>query len=118
MIMAITLTSPSGLFLVTQLSYAKRFEEHGGWSKPWGAGGRECRMNEELTWQVRDAADERGSRQKTSPRACFYWKRDGQLVRSAEFTQSELEAEIERLSGDMAQFVIALKMLALSRGSR
>ena len=118
MIMAITLTSPSGLFLVTQLSCAKRFEEHGGWSKPWGAGGRECRMNEELTWQVRDAADERGSRQKTSPRACFYWKRDGQLVRSAEFTQSELEAEIERLSGDMAQFVIALKMLALSRGPR
>jgi hypothetical protein len=39
-------------------------------------------------------------------------------VRSAEFTQSELEAEIERLSGDMTQFVIALKMLALSRGSR
>jgi hypothetical protein len=75
-------------------------------------------MNEELTWQVRDAADERESRQKTSPKACFYWKRDGQLVRSAEYTQSELEAEIERLSGDMTQFVIALKMLALSRGSR
>jgi hypothetical protein len=74
-------------------------------------------MKEELTWQVRAAADERGSRQKP-PKACFYWKRDGQLVRSAEFTQSELEAEIERLSGDMAQFVIALKMLALSRGSR
>ena len=74
-------------------------------------------MNEELTWQVRDEADERESRQKASPKACFYWKRDGQLVRSAEFTQSELEAEIERLSGDMTQFVIALKMLALSRGS-
>jgi len=75
-------------------------------------------MKEELTWQVRDEVDERGSRQKAPPKACFYWKRDGQLVRSAEFTQSELEAEIERLSGDMAQFVIALKMLALSRGSR
>ena len=83
-----------------------------------GAGGRECRMNEELTWQVRDEADVRGSRQKAPPKACFYWKRDGQLVRSAEFTQSELEAEIERLSGDMTQFVIALKMLALSRSSR
>jgi len=104
MMMAITLTGPGGLFLVTQLSCAKR--------------SRGCRMKEELTWQVRDEVDERGSRQKAPPKACFYWKRDGQLVRSAEFTQSELEAEIERLSGDMAQFVIALKMLALSRGSR
>ena len=77
-----------------------------------------CWMDEELTWQVRDEVDERGSRQKTPPKACFYWKRDGKLVRSAEFTQSELEAELERLSGDMTQFVIALKMLALSRGSR
>jgi len=38
-------------------------------------------------------------------------------VRSAEFTQSELEVEIERLYADVTQFVIALKMLALSRGS-
>ena len=70
-------------------------------------------MNEKLTWNVGDKADGRGSRQK----AYFYWKRDGQLVRSAEFTQSELEVEIERLSEDMTEFVLALKMLALSRGS-
>jgi hypothetical protein len=38
-------------------------------------------------------------------------------VRSAEFTQPELEVEIERLNADVTQFVIALKMLALSRGS-
>ncbi len=75
------------------------------------------RVDEELTWQVRDEADERGSRQKAPPKACFYWKRDGQLVRSAEFTQSELEVEVEQLSADMTQFVLALKMLALSRGS-
>jgi len=68
-------------------------------------------MNEKLTWNVGDKADGRGSRQK----AYFYWKRDGQLVRSAEFTQSELEVEIERLSEDMTEFVLALKMLALSR---
>ncbi len=74
-------------------------------------------MNEELTWQVRDEVDERGSRQKASPKACFSWKRDGQLVRSAEFTQSELEVEIERLYADVTQFVIALKMLALFRVS-
>jgi hypothetical protein len=74
-------------------------------------------MNEELTWQVRDEAGERGSWQKAPPKACFYWKRDGQLVRSAEFTQSELEVEIERLYADVNQFVVALKMLALSRGS-
>ena len=75
------------------------------------------RVDEELTWQVRDEADGRGSRQEALPKACFYWKRDGQLVRSAEFTQSELEVEIERLSEDMTQFVLALKRLALSPGS-
>ena len=75
------------------------------------------RVDEELTWQVRDEVDERGSRQKAPPRACFYWKRDGQLVRSAEFTQSELEVEIERLSAEITQFVLALKMLALSQDS-
>jgi hypothetical protein len=74
-------------------------------------------MNEELIWRVRDEANGGGPRQKTPPKACFYWKRDGQLVRSAEFTQSELEVEIERLNADVTQFVIALKMLALSRGS-
>jgi hypothetical protein len=40
--------------------------------------------------------------------------------RSAEFTQSELELEIERLSAagtDLTQFVLALKLLDLSRGS-
>ena len=73
-------------------------------------------MDEELIWRVRDEADGRGSRQKTPPKACFFWKRDGQLVRSAEFTQSELEVEIERLYSDVTQFVLALKMLALSRG--
>ena len=73
-------------------------------------------MNEELIWRVKDEADGRGSRQKAPPKACFYWKRDGQLVRSAEFTQPELEVEIERLYSDVTQFVLALKMLALSRG--
>jgi hypothetical protein len=72
-------------------------------------------MNEELIWKVRHAG--RGSQQEAPAKACFYWKRDGQLVRSVEFTQSELEVEIERLSADVNQFVIALKMLALSRGS-
>jgi len=41
-------------------------------------------------------------------------------VRSAEFTQSELEAEIEKLDAagtDLTQFVLALKLLALSRPS-
>ena len=73
-------------------------------------------MNEELTWKVMHEADGRRSRQKAPPKACFYWKRDGQLVRSAQFTQSELEVEIERLNTDVTQFVLALKMLALSRG--
>jgi len=67
-------------------------------------------MDEELIWKVR----------RNGPaKACFYWKRDGHLVRSAEFTQSELEVEIEGLSEsgeELTQFVLALKMLALSRG--
>jgi hypothetical protein len=76
------------------------------------------RVDEELTWKVGHDAGH-GPREKAPAKAYFYWKKkNGQLVRSAEFTQSELEAEIERLSGDMTQFVIALKMLALSRGSR
>jgi hypothetical protein len=72
-------------------------------------------MNEELIWKVRHAGC--GSQQEAPAKACFYWKRDGQLVRSVEFTQSELEVEIERLNADVAQFVIALNVLALSRGS-
>ena len=78
-------------------------------------------MDEELTWKV-GHEPEREPREKALPKAYFYWKKkSGQLVRSAEFTQSELEAEIERLSGageDTTEFVLALKMLALSRGAR
>ena len=76
------------------------------------------RVDEELTWKV--GHDAGHGREKAAPKAYFYWKKkSGQLVRSAEFTQSELEAEIERLSGageDTTEFVLALKMLALSRG--
>jgi hypothetical protein len=76
-------------------------------------------MNEDLTWEVRYEAAERESRQKALAKACFYWKKDGQLLRSAEFTQSELEVECERLceiGADLTQFVLALKQLALSTG--
>ncbi len=76
-------------------------------------------MNEDLTWEVRYEAAGRESPQKALPKACFYWKKDGQLLRSAEFTQSELEVECERLSEtgtDLTQFVLALKQLALSTG--
>ncbi len=76
-------------------------------------------MDEELTWKVAHEA-EHEPREKASPKAYFYWKKkNGQIVRSAEFTQPELEVEIERLSDageDTTQFVLALKMLALSRG--
>src|SRR5258708_16430866 len=74
-------------------------------------------MNEDLTWEVRHEAAGRESRQKAPAKACFYWKKDGQLLRSAEFTRSELEIECERLSeagGDITQFVRALHRLALS----
>jgi hypothetical protein len=79
----------------------------------------ERRVDEELTWKVAHEAAQ-GPPEKGLPKAYFYWKKkNGQLVRSAEFTQSELEVEIERLSEvgeDTTQFVLALKMLALSRG--
>ena len=72
-----------------------------------------------MTWKVAHEAEHEPP-EKASPKAYFYWKKkNGQLVRSAEFTQPELEVEIERLSGageDTTQFVLALKMLALSRG--
>ena len=82
--------------------------------------GGECRVNEKLTWKVRQEAAGNGSRQKAPAKAHFYWKRHGRLVRSAQFTQSELEVEVERLSAagtNLTQFVLALKLLALSRGS-
>jgi hypothetical protein len=63
-------------------------------------------VEEELNWRV------------APPKAYFYWKRGGRLIRSAQFTQSELEDEIERLIAageDTTQFVLALKRLALSR---
>ena len=72
-------------------------------------------MNEDLTWEVTYEAARRESPQKPMAKACFYWKKDGQLVRSAEFTQSELEAECERLceaGRDITQFVRALQHLA------
>ncbi len=78
------------------------------------------RVDEELTWKVRPEAAGHGSRQKAPPKAYFYWKRGGRLARSAEFTQAELEVEVERLSAageDPTQFVLALKKLTLSRGS-
>jgi hypothetical protein len=85
--------------------------------KDWELG--ECRVNEKLTWKVCQEAAGNGSRQKAPAKAHFSWERDGQLVRSAEFTQTELEVEVERLSAagtNLTQFVLALKMLALSRG--
>ena len=71
------------------------------------------------SWEVRYEAAGRESRQKAPAKACFYWKKDGRLIRSAEFTQSEHEVECERLSEtgrDLTQFVLALKQLALSTG--
>jgi len=76
-------------------------------------------MNEELTWKIRHAPAGRKFGQKAVAKACFYWKKDGQLVRSAEFTQSELEAECERLSEagrDITQFALALIALSNSTG--
>jgi len=68
-----------------------------------------------LTWEVRREAG-------LPLKAYFYWKKkNGRLVRSADFTQSELEVEIERLiehGEDPTQFVRALQKLARSGGSR
>jgi hypothetical protein len=70
-------------------------------------------MDEDLTWEVRCEAAGR----EAPAKAFFYWKKDGQLVRSAEFTQPELEVECERLSkagGDITQFALALVALSNS----
>jgi len=73
--------------------------------------------DEDLTWEIRCEAAGREPRQKALAKACFYWKKDGQLLRSAEFTQSELEVECERLSEagrDITQFALALVALSNS----
>jgi hypothetical protein len=78
-------------------------------------------MDEELAWEVRHEAAGRESRQKALVKARFYWKKDGQVVRSAEFTQSELEVECERLSEagrDITQFALALLALCSSSAER
>jgi len=71
--------------------------------------------DEQLTWKVRHEAG-------LPLKAYFHWKKkDGRLVRSAEFAQSELEVEVERRiehGEDPTQFVLALKKLARSRGSQ
>jgi len=74
-------------------------------------------MNEDLTWEICYETAGREPLQKALAKARFYWKKDGQLLRSAEFTQSELEVECERLceaGRDATQFVLALQHLALS----
>jgi len=70
--------------------------------------------DEQLSWEVSHEAG-------LPLKAYFYWKKkNGRLVRSSEFTQSELEVEVERLiehGGDPTQFVRALEKLARSRSS-
>lgn len=78
-------------------------------------------MSEELTWKVRHEAVGRESPQKAPAKAYFSWKKDGRVVRSAEFTQSELEAECERLSKagtDIKEFALALLALSTNGGRR
>ena len=75
-------------------------------------------MDEELDWELSPEVAGRESWQKAPAKARFYWKKDGRVVRFAEFTQSELEVECERLSEageDITQFALAL--LALSSSS-
>src|SRR5437667_12607938 len=72
------------------------------------------REDERLSWEVSHEAG-------LPLKAYFYWKKkNGRLVRSADFTQPELEVEIERLiehGEDPTQFVRALQKLARSPGS-
>jgi len=78
-------------------------------------------MDEELAWEIRHEAAGRESGQGALVKALFYWKKDGQVVRSAEFTQSELEVECERLSEagrDITQFALALLALTSSSAER
>jgi hypothetical protein len=72
-------------------------------------------VEEEIAWHIgKDASDQ--ERIDVPPyKAYFYWKREGQIIRSAEYTESELRAEIERLRSagkDVAPFELALKRLS------
>ena len=68
-------------------------------------------MHDELTWHI---GKEEAPLDKRPYRAYFWWKRGGQIVHSADFSSTELEAEIQRLkqSGDDASpFEEALRRL-------
>jgi hypothetical protein len=68
-------------------------------------------MHEELTWHV---GKDQTPLDKPPYRAYFFWKRGGQIVRSADYSVQELEAEIGKLkrSGeDTAPIAQALERL-------
>jgi hypothetical protein len=54
-------------------------------------------MSDEIVFQI---ANEQGRRDLPPFRAYFTWLRDGQIVRSADFSVSELQAEIARCRGN------------------
>jgi hypothetical protein len=71
-------------------------------------------MNEELSWHIGKDAVGQESLDRPPYKAYFYWKREGRIVRSAEFTREALETEITRLKNageDTTQFELALREL-------
>lgn len=70
-------------------------------------------MKDEISWHIGN--DEENGRVDTSPvKAYFYWRKDGKVVRSSEFTKNELLIEIDRLrteGSDSSVFEEALRKL-------
>ena len=68
-------------------------------------------MHYELTWHI---GKEDAPLDQPPYRAYFYWKRGGEIVRSADYSTLELEAEVQRLKQcgtDTAPFEEALRRL-------
>lgn len=73
----------------------------------------------ELVWHIGKEGLTSTNLETPPFKAFFTWLRDGQIERTADFTQSELEAEIERFRGvgdDSAPFEAAVKQLRNQSG--
>ena len=71
-------------------------------------------MKEELSWHIGKEGSGQECVDIPSYRAYFDWKREGRIIRSAEYTKAELQAEIQhrqREGEGLTEFELALKQV-------
>lgn len=73
-----------------------------------------------IIWNIGQEAAAQGSLKGKPYRAFFYWTQNGQTIKTADFTKSELETEIARLlilKEDVTEFEAALRRLNRLQGA-